>query len=314
MWSQRPRGRAKGVLRVTLGLEEKAGILVEALPYMQSFSGKTIVIKYGGSAMQEAELEAAFCRDVILLKYIGINVVLVHGGGLQISHYLRLLGQEPVFIDGLRVTDAKTMEIVQMVLVGKINKELVATINQNGGKAIGLSGADGNLITARKYQRETPGDPDSPQPSRDLGFVGEVAAINPGILEAVIDHGFIPVIAPIGSGPNGQAYNINADLVAGEVAVALKASKLIMLTDVEGIYREPGRCDTLISTLSLASAEEMLIEGAIQGGMKPKLEACTKAVANGVSASHIIDGRRRHALLLEIFTDEGIGTMVVPEA
>lgn len=290
----------------TLRLEHKAGILVEALPYIQSFSGKTLVIKYGGSIMQEPKLKAAFCQDLILLTYVGINVVLVHGGGPQISQYLRLLGKEPVFVNGLRVTDAETMDIVQMVLVGKINKELVAAINQEGGKAVGLSGADGNLINARKYNA------DNSKEVPDLGFVGEVDHINSDILVAAINSGFTPVVAPVGCGPKGQAYNINADLVAGEIAVALKAAKLIMLTDVEGIYGESGRPDTLISTLSVEAARQMIGEGSIQGGMIPKIEACIAAVAGGVSGSHIIDGRRWHSLLLEIFTDRGIGTMVVP--
>jgi len=279
-------------------LVEKARVLIEALPYIRTFFGKTFVIKYGGAAMTDEELKKAVILDVILLKYVGVNPVLVHGGGPEISQWMKRVGKEPRFVNGLRVTDAETMEIVQMVLAGKINKDLVGLINRYGGKAIGLSGHDGNLITARRR-----GD--------HLGLVGDVEAINANLLHLLNREGYIPVIATIGAGYDGESYNINADAVAGDLAAALKADKLIMLTDVEGIFAEEGDPTTLISALEVDRARRMIQEGRISGGMIPKVEACIRALEAGVPRTHIIDGRAMHSLLLEIFTDKGIGTMVV---
>lgn len=290
---------------------QKANVLVEALPYIRTFFGKTFVVKYGGSAMQDSALRKAFCLDMILLKYVGLNPVIVHGGGPDISRFLKRLGKETTFVDGLRVTDAETMEIVQMVLVGKINQSLVSTINQYGGRALGLSGLDGNLIVARKHTAGKKGpDGDNREPV-DLGYVGDVDKINPEIVSTLSAEGYIPVISPIGVGYHGETYNINADAVAGELAAALHADKLIMLTDVEGIYEDPEREDTLISALQIERARTMVATGQIQGGMIPKVEACIRALEAGVTRTHIIDGRRLHSLLLEVFTDRGIGTMVI---
>lgn len=279
-------------------LIEKASVLIEALPYIRTFFGKTFVIKYGGSAMTDPELKKSVILDVILLKYVGVNPVLVHGGGPEISRWMKRVGKEPRFVNGLRVTDAETMEIVEMVLAGKINKDIVALINRFGGKAVGLSGHDGNLLTAR-------------QRGSDLGFVGDVEAINPQVLHLLNKEGYIPVIASIGAGFDGASYNINADLVAGELAAALNADKLIMLTDVEGIFADENDPGSLISALEVGRARRMIEEGRIRGGMIPKVEACIKALESGVPRTHIVDGRRMHSLLLEIFTDKGIGTMVV---
>lgn len=289
-------------------LTEKANVLIEALPYIRTFFGRTFVIKYGGSAMEDPELKKAVALDLILLKYVGVNPVVVHGGGPEISRFMRRVGKEPVFVNGMRVTDAETMELAQMVLVGKVNKELVALINRYGGKAVGLSGHDGNLVVARK--RTAPPGPAGGE-AVDLGFVGDVEAINPETVHLLSERGYIPVVATVAAGYEGESYNINADVVAGELAVALKAEKLIMLTDVEGIYGDPGDPNTLISSLPVEQARHMIEAGRIEGGMIPKVEACMRAVVNGVARTHIVDGRRMHSLLLEIFTDEGIGTMVV---
>ena len=280
---------------------EKAGILIEALPYIRTFYGKTFVIKYGGHAMLDPELRKAVLLDIVLLRYIGVRPVVVHGGGPEISAMLRRVGKEAQFINGLRVTDAETMEIVQMVLVGKINHDLVAQINCQGGKAVGLSGKDGNLLVAEKY---TAG-------GVDLGFVGEIKAVHPGLVVNQADKGYIPGIAPVAVGPNGESYNINADTAAGELAAALGAEKLIMLTDVEGIMLDPQDPATLLSTLAVEQAYALIGEGRIDGGMIPKVEACAKALHRGVARTHIIDGRQLHSLLLEIFTDRGTGTMIV---
>ncbi|MBO8142714.1 MAG: acetylglutamate kinase [Firmicutes bacterium] len=279
-------------------LVEKAEVLIEALPYIRTFFGKTFVIKYGGSAMTDPELKKAVVLDVILLKYVGVNPVLVHGGGPEISQWMRRVGKEPRFVNGLRVTDPDTMEIVQMVLAGKVNKDVVALINRYGGKAVGLCGHDGNLMTAR---------PRSPE----LGLVGDVESVNAPLLHLLCREGYIPVIASVGAGLDGKSYNINADSAAGDLAAALKADKLIMLTDVEGIFAEEGNPDSLISALEVERARRLIAEGRISGGMIPKVEACIKALDSGVPRTHIIDGRRVHSLLLEIFTDKGIGTMVV---
>jgi acetylglutamate kinase len=284
-------------------LIEKAGVLMEALPYIRAFSGKTLVIKYGGSAMEAPQLSEGFARDVILLKYVGMNPVIVHGGGPQIDAVMKRLGKTPRRVAGMRVTDEETMEIVEMVLVGRINKEIVGLLNHQGGRAVGLSGRDGTLIRARKRTHRTEAGEEV-----DLGLVGDVTAIDPEPIRLLDEHGFIPVIAPVGVGPGGEALNINADLVAGEVAAALQAEKLIHLTDVEGI-KGPG--GDLISTLSQAEARRLVQSGVIEGGMLPKVESALRALAAGTAKAHILDGRVPHAILLEIFTREGIGTEIV---
>jgi len=291
------------------GLIHKAEVLIEALPYIRTFFGKTFVIKYGGSAMKDPELKKAVMLDVILLKYVGLNPVIVHGGGPEINRAMERIGKEPVFVGGHRVTDAETMEIVQMVLVGKINQEIVSLINKYGGKAVGLSGKDGNLIVARKRKGIVPALNGGGEV--DLGYVGDVESINPEPIRLLSEKGYIPVVAPVGVGLEGESYNINADAVAGHLAAALKADKLIMLTDVEGIFADPADRSTLISALGTEQAQRMIHEGQISGGMIPKVEACIRALEAGVARTHIIDGRTMHSLLLEIFTDQGIGTMVV---
>ncbi|MBI3625317.1 MAG: acetylglutamate kinase [Candidatus Rokubacteria bacterium] len=282
---------------------QRAEILIEALPYIRAFQGKTLVIKYGGAAMEQADLKESFALEVILLRYVGINPVIVHGGGPQIGTMMKRLGKEPRFLGGMRVTDEETMEIVEMVLVGKINKEIVALINHHGGKAVGLSGKDGNLIRARRLAHRTPDGQEV-----DIGLVGEVEEVNPQAIRLLEEHGFIPVIAPTGVGTGGETYNINADLVAGELAAALAAEKLIHLTDVEGIHGDDG---ALLSTLTRKDAERLIKGGVIAGGMLPKVESSLKALEGGTSKCHIIDGRIPHAILLEIFTKEGIGTEIV---
>ena len=282
---------------------ERAEILMETLPYIRAFQGKTLVIKYGGAAMEQADLKESFALDVILLRYVGINPVIVHGGGPQIGALMKRLGKEPRFVGGMRVTDAETMDIVEMVLVGKINKEIVGLINHHGGRAVGLSGKDGNLIRARRLTHRTP------QGEKvDIGLVGEVEQVNPQAIRLLEENGFIPVIAPVGVGAEGETYNINAELVAGELAAALVAEKLIHLTDVEGIAGEDGR---LLSTLTRNDAERLIRAGVIEGGMLPKVESSLQALVGGTSKCHIIDGRIPHAILLEIFTKEGIGTEIV---
>lgn len=289
---------------------EKAGILIEALPYIRKFYGKTVVIKYGGHAMINDELKEAVINDVILMKLIGINPVIVHGGGPEITDMLKRLDISSRFVGGCRVTDPATMEIVEMVLVGKINKEIVALINRHGGKAVGLSGKDANLIQAvRKLGKSV--DSDGNESVQDIGFVGDVRKINPEIIQTVINQGYIPVVAPVGVGEEGESYNINADYVAGEMAIALNADKLILLTDVEGIFEDFDCKDSLISELKLSQVDEMINRGVISGGMIPKVECCVQAVEGGVTTTHILDGRIPHSILLEIFTDRGIGTMVV---
>ena len=281
----------------------RAEMLMEALPYIREFRGKTVVIKYGGSAMEQAELKRSFALDVILLHVVGINPVIVHGGGPQIGALMKRLGKEPKFVGGMRVTDEETVEIVEMVLVGKINKEIVGLINYHGGKAVGLSGKDASLIRARRrLHRLASGE------EVDIGLVGEVDAVDPAPIRLLEDHGYIPVIAPVGVGVAGETYNINADLVAGEVAAALGAEKLIHLTDVQGILGEDGQ---LVSTLSRKEAERLMDESVIDGGMLPKVESSVRALAGGTVKAHIIDGRMPHAILLELFTREGIGTEIV---
>lgn len=288
-------------------LINKANILMEAMPYMQRFYGKTVVIKYGGNAMVEDHLKRGFAKDIILLKLIGINPVVVHGGGPQIGKVLEQMGRKTDFVQGMRVTDSETMNVVEMVLGGKVNKEIVGNINRAGGRAVGLSGKDGNLIMAHKLEM-TLVNPDTLTPEIvDVGMVGEVDSVNPEVLTALEESSFIPVIAPIGVGPNGETYNINADLVAGRVAGALKAEKLMLLTDVEGVLDKEGK---LISTIDIDAVDALIEDGTISGGMIPKVNCCVAAVNEGVAKAHIIDGRMEHTCLLEIFTDKGIGTAV----
>jgi acetylglutamate kinase len=288
-------------------LIDKADVLLEALPYIQRFFSKTIVIKYGGHAMEDEDLKVSFVRDVILMRYIGLNPVIVHGGGPQIDGMLEKIGKKSKFVEGMRVTDRETMEIVEMVLVGKINKEIVSLINQRGGQAVGLAGMDGNLIRARKLWISRRGKDAEEKEPLDIGLVGEVEAINPALIENIMNNKWIPVIAPVGVGPAGETYNINADLVAGKVAASLKAEKFILLTDIEGVLDGEKK---LISTMNAEMAGRYLKEGAISGGMIPKVNCCLQALQEGVKKTHIIDGRVKHAILLEIFTDEGIGTQI----
>jgi acetylglutamate kinase len=289
---------------------ERADILLEALPYIRRFYNKTVVIKYGGHAMVDEELKNLFARDIVMMKYIGINPVVVHGGGPQIGSILKKMGKDTRFVQGMRVTDEETMDIVEMVLVGKVNKEITGLINRHGGKAVGLSGKDGNLIIAEKYYLSAEKAKDVPPEIIDLGLVGKVKSINTEPILSLERDGFIPVIAPTGVGKQGETYNINADLVAGAVAVALQAEKLILLTDVPGVLNKEGG---LINTMSGAVAGEMIDSGVIAGGMFPKVKCCLKALSGGVKKTHIIDGRLKHAVLLEMFTDRGIGTEIVRE-
>jgi len=287
---------------------ERAEILIEALPYIRRFYNKVIVIKYGGHAMVDDELKDMFARDVLMMKYVGIHPVVVHGGGPQIGGYLKKLGKESKFIQGMRVTDQGTMDIVEMVLVGKVNKEIVGLINQHGGKAVGLSGKDGSLIRAEKYLLSAEKARDTPPEIIDLGLVGKVKEINASLITGLVKDGFIPVIAPTGLGDKGETYNINADIVAGAVAAALQAEKLVLLTDVEGVLDSE---EKLINTMSNAEALAMINDKVIHGGMFPKVKCCLKALRGGVRKSHIIDGRLKHAILLEMFTDRGIGTEII---
>jgi acetylglutamate kinase len=285
----------------------KAKVLIEALPYIRRFYDKTIVIKYGGNAMIDEDLKKSFALDVVLMKYIGLNPVIVHGGGPQIEKVLAQMGKKTEFVEGMRVTDGETMDVVEMVLVGKVNKEIVSLINHHGGKAVGLCGKDGQLILAKKMNIYRKGKDGSSAEAVDIGMVGEVESVNPSIILAMEERGFIPVIAPVGAGEGGESYNINADLVAGKIASALKAEKLILLTDVPGILDEG---DQLIRTLGVGQARKLLDKGVIVGGMIPKVGCCLDALREGVTKTHIIDGRVEHTILLEVFTDEGIGTQI----
>jgi len=285
----------------------KAEVLLEALPYMRKFQGQTLVIKYGGAAMQEADLKAAFARDITLLQYLGIHPVVVHGGGPQVSQMLAKLGVPTRFVEGMRVTDETTMDVVEMVLAGKINKEIVNLINAAGGAAVGLSGKDGLLLKAQKLEFYRPRD-DEPPEIIDIGLVGEVTEVNTELIRTLQAQHFIPVIAPVGVGDQGETYNINADLVAGALAAALGAAKLILLTDVPGVLDRAGN---LVSSLTRRQAVILIEEGAIAGGMLPKVKCCLEALDGGVAKAHILDGRTLHAVLLEIFTDPGVGTEIV---
>lgn len=273
-------------------------VLSEALPYIQQFTGRTVVVKYGGAAMKDSNLKDKVIRDIVFLSCVGLRPIVVHGGGPEINSWLDKLGIEPQFKNGLRVTDAPTMDVVEMVLVGRVNKEIVSLINQAGGSAVGLCGKDGNLIKAR------------PQGDEGIGFVGEVSNVNIRILETLVNSGYIPVVSSVAADDNGQAYNINADTVAGEIAAALGAEKLILLTDTRGILKDYKEPTSLIPKVDIKEARDLIASGVVSGGMIPKVNCCVRSLAQGVRAAHIIDGRIPHALLLEIFTDGGIGTMI----
>ncbi|RIL05233.1 MAG: acetylglutamate kinase [Proteobacteria bacterium] len=276
---------------------DKAKVLIEALPYMRRFVGKTVVVKYGGAAQKDAQLRASFAVDVVLLKHIGVRPVIVHGGGPQIGATLEKLGKQSVFVDGLRVTDDETMDVVEMVLGGKVNHEIVELVQQGGGRAIGLTGSDGGMIRVRRRSKD----------GRDIGRVGEVVGVDPAAITAVQDAGFVPVIAPIGVAEDGKTYNVNADEAAGAIAQSLKAEKLMLLTDVAGVLDADGQ---LIPELTRDDARRLVEDGVIKGGMIPKIDCCVAAVQGGVARAHIVDGRVVHAVLLEIFTDHGIGTLI----
>ncbi|MBU0994042.1 MAG: acetylglutamate kinase [Proteobacteria bacterium] len=285
-----------------------ADILVEALPYIRSFSGKTIVIKYGGHAMVDEQLKKDFAKDITLLKFVGLNPVVVHGGGPQINSVLDRMGIRPQFVRGMRLTDEPTMDVVEMVLGGKVNKSIVSQINQQGGKAVGLTGKDGGLIQARKLKIYHQAEENKPPEIIDPGLVGEVTHINPGIINTLAEHGFIPIIAPVGYGELGETFNINADLVASKVAISLGAERLILLTDVDGVLSSAGE---LISSISVGSIPSMIEKKVITGGMIPKIECGREAIDSGVKKAHIINGTKRHALILELLTDEGVGTEII---
>ena len=277
---------------------QRVSILSEALPYIQSFSGRKIVIKYGGSIVEEKKLKKAFFRDIALLSSVGVCPVVIHGGGPEINNWLKKLEISPKFENGLRVTDEKTMEIVEMVLMGRVNKQIVRGINQTGSLAVGISGLDGNLIQSRELE------------GGSHGLVGEVTKINSKLLEPLIEKGYIPVISSIGSTADGISHNINADFVAGEIAAAINAEKLILLTDTPGILKEKGNLNSLVKQINLKEARKFIEDNIVSNGMRPKTECCIRALAQGVKAAHIIDGRIEHSLLLEIFTNSGIGTMI----
>ena len=284
--------------------QHKAAILAEALPYIRRFHGKTIVIKYGGNAMTDDKLKQSFAHDVVLLKLVGMNPVIVHGGGPQIDEFLKRVGKQGVFVQGMRVTDGETMDIVEMVLGGSVNKEIVNLINQHGGRAVGLTGKDGSLIHARKMMMP---DKDSAEGWIDIGQVGEIESVDPGIVTLLDSAAFIPVVAPIGVGHDGETYNINADLVAGKLAEVLKAEKLVVLTNTAGVLDKQGN---LLTGLTARGIDELFADGTISGGMLPKIGAALDAARNGVKSVHIIDGRVEHAVLLEILTDQGVGTLI----
>lgn len=283
-------------------MEEAANrvhVLSEALPYIQKFANRTIVVKYGGAAMKDNQLKAGVIRDIVFLRSVGVCPIVVHGGGPEINIWLNKLGIEAKFKDGLRVTDAETMDVVEMVLAGRVNKDLVTLINKAGGSAVGLCGKDGNLVEAR------------PVSTSGIGFVGEVSSVDIGLIESLVKSGYVPIISSVAADENGQAYNINADTVAGEIAAALQAEKLILLTDTPGILEDYHDRSTLIAQLDIQKARQLIETGIVSGGMIPKVSCCVRSLAQGVKAAHIIDGRVPHALLLEVLTDEGIGSMIV---
>jgi acetylglutamate kinase len=286
-----------------------ADVLIEALPYIQRFKGKTVVVKFGGNAMVDEALKNSFARDVVLMKLVGLNPIIIHGGGPQIGQLLTKLGKTSSFVNGMRVTDSETMDVVEMVLGGLVNKDIVNLINRNGGKAVGLTGKDGDFIRAKKLHLDSRDKLGTQQPEMiDLGFVGEVSSIDPAVVNMLGNSDFIPVIAPIGVGEDGQSYNINADLVAGKVAEILKAEKLILLTNTPGILDKQGN---LLTGLTLKDVDNLIADGTISGGMIPKTRCATDAIKSGVSRVHIIDGRVEHAVLLELFTDQGVGTLLL---
>jgi acetylglutamate kinase len=286
-----------------------ADVLIEALPYIQRFKGKTVVVKFGGNAMIDEALKNSFARDIVLMKLVGLNPIVIHGGGPQIGQLLTKLGKTSNFVDGMRVTDSETMDVVEMVLGGLVNKDIVNLINRNGGKAVGLTGKDGDFIRAKKLHLDSRDKLGTQQPEMiDLGFVGEVSSIDPAVVNMLGNSDFIPVIAPIGVGEDGQSYNINADLVAGKVAEILKAEKLILLTNTPGILDKQGN---LLTGLTLKDVDNLIADGTISGGMIPKTRCATDAIKSGVSRVHIIDGRVEHAVLLELFTDQGVGTLLL---
>jgi acetylglutamate kinase len=293
---------------MTMNPNDRAKTLIEALPYIRRFNNATFVVKYGGHAMVDEKLKNNFALDIILMKYVGLNPVVVHGGGPQIGNFLKKLSIESEFVDGMRVTDKQTMDVVEMVLVGKVNKEIVTMINQHGGKSVGLSGKDGELITAKKMKYYKDKGDNQPPEIIDMGMVGEITSVNTQLLVSLLESQFIPVIAPVGGGKKGETYNINADLVAGHIASSLKARKLILLTDTNGVLDKNG---SLISTIKTKEVKDLVQTQTITGGMIPKVNCCLEAMKGGVKKSHIIDGRKEHALLLEIFTNEGIGTEIV---
>ena len=282
----------------------KAAILAEAMPYIRRFHGKIVVVKYGGNAMTDEKLKQSFARDVVLLKLVGLNPVVVHGGGPQIEQLLARVGKKGEFVQGMRVTDAETMDIVEMVLAGQVNKEIVELINHAGGRAVGLTGQDGGLIRARRMRIASK---DKPDEKIDIGQVGAIERIDPGIIQTLTANGFIPVIAPIGSGEEGETYNINADVVAGKVAEVLKAEKLVLLTNTPGVLDKSGK---LLTGLSARQIDDLFADGTISGGMLPKISSALDAARAGVNSVHIVDGRVDHCLLLEIMTDHGVGTMI----
>jgi acetylglutamate kinase len=282
---------------------DKANLLLEALPHIQKFRNETVVIKYGGHAMIDERLKEMVMQDIVLLENIGINPVIVHGGGPEITSLMDRVGLQAQFVDGQRVTDAQALDIAEMVLAGRLNGEIVSRLNQLGGRAVGLSGKDANLVIAHKLHLDD---------GKDLGFVGEVSRINPEIITLLERNNFIPVISPIGAGPDGQTYNINADTVAAEIAMSLQARKLILLTDVRGICRDAKDASTLINRIDIGEVESLIDNGVVRGGMIPKVRACRDALGEGVGSAHILDGRLPHAILIELFTDKGIGTMITP--
>ena len=284
-----------------------ADVLIEALPYIQRFKGKTVVVKFGGNAMVDEELKHSFARDIVLMKLVGINPIVVHGGGPQIGQLLTKLGKTTGFVDGMRITDSETMDVVEMVLGGLVNKEIVNLINQHGGKAVGLTGKDGDFIRAKKIQLKRAEDDEATE-IIDLGHVGEVSSIDPAVVDMLGRSDFIPVIAPIGVGEDGSSYNINADLVAGKIAEVLKAEKLILLTNTAGILDQQGE---LLTGLSVNDIDALIADGTISGGMIPKTRCATDALKGGVNSVHIIDGRVDHAVILELFTNQGVGTLLV---
>lgn len=291
--------------------EQFAENLVEALPYIRRFRGSTVVIKYGGHAMTDEEIKMDFCEDIVLLSYVGIKPIVVHGGGPMITHMLDRLGKEAQFIEGLRVTDAESLEVVEMVLVGQIRGEITSRINQAGGRAVGLSGRDGKLVLAEKLRMKSRSKKGKKEDFIDIGFVGKIKSIQPDILRTLDDHGFIPVISPLGVGEDGESYNINADHMAGEIAASIPARKLIMLTDTPGILQDHKDPKTLISTIHIKDIPKLIDSHIITTGMLPKIEACETALRGGINKAHIIDGRVPHAILLELFTNRGVGTQII---